>query len=175
MKWPKVKVSRAQAERVLIASSAALVLLLSVSGRNAETEPYEERLEEIEQAELSVAAPLKELQQTVVYYEDADGYLVPVQRDVARQTGIAKATLSLMVQSAKNDMDAARLGLSPILPEGTTFDLDISQGHARVDLSSHALRAAKAPSRPTLVSFCSSLVFLSFHQFSELMILSFVR
>ena len=50
MKWPKVKVSRAQAERVRIASSAALVLLLSVAGRNAETEPYEERLEEIEQA-----------------------------------------------------------------------------------------------------------------------------
>ena len=141
MKWPKVKVSRAQAERVLIASSAALVLLLSVSGRNAETEPYEERLEEIEQAELSVAAPLKELQQTVVYYEDADGYLVPVQRDVERQEGIAKATLEMMVASPKNDMDAARLGLSPVLPEGTTFDLDISSGHARVDLSRHALSA----------------------------------
>lgn len=141
MKWPKVKVSRAQAERVLIASSAALVLLLSVSGRNAETEPYEERLEEIEQAELSVAAPLKEMQQTVVYYEDADGYLVPVQRDVERQEGIAKATLEMMVASPKNDMDAARLGLSPVLPEGTTFDLDISSGHARVDLSRHALSA----------------------------------
>ena len=141
MKWPKIRIARAQAERMLIASSAVLVLLLSVSGRNAEPEPYEERLEEVAQAEMTAADAAKDVQQTVVYYEDADGYLVPVQRDVARQTGIAKATLSLMVQSAKNDMDAARLGLSPILPEGTTFDLDISQGHARVDLSSHALRA----------------------------------
>ena len=127
---------------MLIASSAVLVLLLSVSGRNAELEPYEERFEEIPQAEMTTAAASQNMQQTVVYYEDADGYLVPVQRDVARQEGIAKATLSLMVQSAKNDMDAARLGLSPVLPEGTTFDLDISQGHARVDLSSHALRAS---------------------------------
>lgn len=142
MKWPKIRIARAQAERMLIASSAVLVLLLSVSGRNTEPEPYEERLDEVVQTEMTAADAAQDMQQTVVYYEDADGYLVPVQRDVARQTGIAKATLSLMVQSAKNDMDAARLGLSPILPEGTTFDLDISQGHARVDLSSHALRAA---------------------------------
>lgn len=141
MKWPKLKVSRAAAERALIASSAVLVLMLSVSSRNAEPEPYEERLEQIPQEEVSVSAPVQDLQQTVVYYEDADGYLVPVQRDVPRREGIAKATLEMMVQSPKNDMDAARLGLSPILPEGTTVDLDISGGHARVDLSEHVLSA----------------------------------
>lgn len=36
----------------------------------------------------------------------------------------------------------ARLGLSPVVPEGTTFDLDISQGHARVDMSNQVLDAA---------------------------------
>ena len=142
MKWPKVKVSRAQVERALIASSAALVLLLSVSSRNVEQEPYEEPLDQIPQQEVSVSAPAQQMQQTVVYYEDGDGYLVPVQRDVARQEGIARATLEMMVASAKNDMDAARLGLSPVLPEGTTFDLDISNGHARVDLSRHVLDAS---------------------------------
>lgn len=141
MKWPKLKIGRAQVERVLIASSAVLVLMLSVSSRSVEQEPYEERLEEIPQEEMTVSAPAQDMQQTVVYYEDGDGYLVPVQREVVRQEGIAKATLEMMVQSAKNDMDAARLGLSPVLPEGTTFDLDISQGHARVDLSKHALSA----------------------------------
>ncbi len=142
MKWPKVKVNRAQVERALIASSAALVLLLSVSSRNVEQEPYEEPLDQIPQEEVSVSAPAQQMQQTVVYYEDGDGYLVPVQRDVARQEGIARATLEMMVASAKNDMDAARLGLSPVLPEGTTFDLDISNGHARVDLSRHVLDAS---------------------------------
>lgn len=140
MKWRRIRISRAHVERMLIASSAVLVLLLSVSGRNTEKEPYEERLEEIPQEETSVMTTTQDTQETVVYYEDADGYLVPVQRDVKRQEGIAKATLSMMVQSAKNDMDAARLGLTPVLPEGTTFDLDISQGHARVDLSAHALK-----------------------------------
>ena len=142
MKWPKVRIRRANVERMLIASSAVLVLLLSVQSRNVEKEPYEELLEEIPTEEVSVAAVKQDMQDTVVYYEDGDGYLVPVQREVVRQDGIAKATLNLMVQSARNDMDAARLGLVPVVPEGTTFDLDISQGHARVDMSKQALAAS---------------------------------
>ena len=111
MKWPKIRIKRANVEHALIASSAALVLLLSVSSRKVETEMYEEPLESIPQAEMAAAAPAKDMQDTVVYYEDGDGYLVPVLREVERQDGIAKATLELMVQSARNDMDAARLGL----------------------------------------------------------------
>ena len=98
MKWPKIRIRRIDMERVLIGCSAVLVLLLSVSGRNGENEPYEERLEEIPQGEVAVSATEKDMQQTVVYYEDADGYLVPVQRDVPRREGIAKATLEMMVQ-----------------------------------------------------------------------------
>ena len=142
MKWPKIRIRRADVERVLIASSAVLVLLLSVQSRNVEQEPYEELLEDITVGEVSVSAPAQDMQDTVVYYEDGDGYLVPVQREVLRQDGIAKATLNLMVQSARNDMDAARLGLVPVVPEGTTFDLDISKGHARVDMSRQALDAS---------------------------------
>jgi len=142
MKWPKIGFRRADMERVLIVTSAALVLVLSVSNRKLEMEPYEERLEEIPQAAAVVSMQEKDMQQTVVYYEDADGYLVPVQREVLRQDGIAKATLEMMVQSPKNDMDAARLGLMPVVPEGTTFELDIAQGHARVDLGREALSAA---------------------------------
>lgn len=142
MKWPNMRgfrFKRANIERALIGCSAMLVLLLSVQDRNAE--PYEEPLEEIPQAQVAVSAPAQDLQQTVVYYEDGDGYLVPVQRDVIRQDGIARATLELMVQNARNDMDAARLGLTPVVPEGTTFELDIADGHARVDMGREALSA----------------------------------
>lgn len=142
MKWPKIRIRRADVERVMIACSAVLVLLLSVQSRHVDMEPYEEPLEEIPVAEVSVSSAAQDMQDTVVYYEDGDGYLVPVQREVLRQEGIAKATLNLMVQSARNDMDAARLGLVPVVPEGTTFDLDISKGHARVDMSKQALTAS---------------------------------
>ena len=142
MKWPKIRLRRVDVERMLIACSAALVLMLSVRGRSMEKELYEEPLEDIPVSGTAASASATELQQTVVYYEDGDGYLVPVQRDVERQDGIAKATLNLMVQSARNDMDAARLGLIPVVPEGTTFDLDIANGHARVDMSRAVLSAA---------------------------------
>ena len=144
MKWPNVpkfRVKRADIERALIGCSAMLVLLLSVQNRDAQLEPYEEPLDAIPQAQVAVSASAKDYQQTVVYYEEGDGYLVPVQRDVIRQDGIAKATLELMVQNARNDMDAARLGLTPVVPEGTTFELDIAEGHARVDLGREALSA----------------------------------
>ncbi|MBR2942743.1 MAG: GerMN domain-containing protein [Clostridia bacterium] len=142
MKLPRFRMKRADVERILIASSAALVLLLSVQSRNVEMEPYEEPLEEIPVETVSVSAVQQDMQDTVVYYEDGDGYLVPVQRQIERQDGIAKATLNLMVQSARNDMDAARLGLVPVVPEGTTFELDIADGHARVDMGRQALSAA---------------------------------
>lgn len=72
---------------------------------------------------------------TIVYYQDNSGYLVPVMKSITPQQGIAKATLSLMVSSPRNDMEAARLGLRTVMPEGTEIDLDISGGVARVDLS----------------------------------------
>ena len=59
---------------------------------------------------------------TVVYYQDNYGYLVPVQCKVPAEDGIAKATLSLMVKSTANDMQAARLGLRTVLPENISID-----------------------------------------------------
>ena len=134
--------NRETIERTLIVCSAALVLLLSLKRGGTNGEPYEEPLEDIPQGEISVSsAQTADTRETVVYYEDGDGYLVPVQRSIMRQDGIAKATLELMVQNPRNDMDAARLGLVPVVPEGTTFDLDISGGHARVDMSAQVLNA----------------------------------
>ena len=62
MKWPKINVRRMDVERVLIACSAALVLLLSVQSRNVEFEPYEEPLEEIPVADVSTASLAKRIE-----------------------------------------------------------------------------------------------------------------
>ena len=105
--------------------------------------------------EVAVNAPAGEAQQTmstVVYYQDNYGYLVPVMCNVAYQDGIAKATLKMMVQSPENDMNAARLGLRTVLPENTTFDLDISEGLARIDLSKEVLGLADAAAESNMVT-----------------------
>ncbi|MEF9974326.1 MAG: GerMN domain-containing protein [Clostridia bacterium] len=89
---------------------------------------------------------------TVVYYQDNYGYLVPVTRTIPEEKGVAKATLSMMVQSAYNDMEAARLGLRTVLPEGTNIDLDVVNGVARVDLGEQVLKAADAEAENNMVS-----------------------
>lgn len=106
---------------------------------------------EIETATASEGAGEQKVS-TVVYYQDNYGYLVPVMCNVRYEDGIAKATLGRMVQSPENDMQAARLGLKTVLPEGTTIDLDICDGLARIDLSREALEHEDAAAETNMIA-----------------------
>ena len=99
----------------------------------------------------SAGEPSAKKTSTVVYYQDNYGYLVPVMCSVPMADGIAKATLSMMVQSPDNDMQAARLGLRTVLPENTTIDLDIANGLARIDLGKEVLDMADAAAESNMV------------------------
>lgn len=144
-RWP----SRITMERLLIVGAAALVVVLALRGG----EQAQSTMNEVEfladSAQTAVEVPLDsavatEMTATVCWYEDGDGYLVPVTRQIPLQEGVAKATLNLMVKSSENDLAAARMGLRNVIPEGVTFDLDISGGKARVDMSREALSCATA-------------------------------
>lgn len=140
----KLKLKRADLERILIVCAAALVVALALrgGGETAVTTLYEEP--PLTVAETSAGTDPVEMQSTICWYEDGDGYLVPVTRQVPRQDGVARATLSLMVKSSANDLAAARMGLTNVIPEGVTFDLDIADGKARLDMSREALSCASA-------------------------------
>ena len=150
----KLSIKRSDLERLLIAGAAALVLLLAAKGAQPTypvdqyAVPYNEVLPDAPTS----AQQTGPVQSTTVYYSDADGYLIPVTRDVSKTDGIAKATLALMVSSDENDLEAARLGLRTVIPESTTFDLDIADGKARIDLSEEALNVADAEQEATMVS-----------------------
>lgn len=139
MKLPR----RVDMERLLIVGAAALVVVLALRGgeETADTMVYE-----APPVTQSTAADSSEVEMvsTVCWYEDGDGYLVPVTRQIPMQDGIAKATLALMVESSENDLAAARMGLTNVIPEGVTIDLDIAGGKARVDMSREALNCANA-------------------------------
>ena len=90
--------------------------------------------------------------QTTVYYQDNYGYLVPVVKSVSEQEGVAKATLNLMVSSPRNDMEAARLGLRTVIPEGTEIDLDIANGQARINLTGDIASLSDAQAEANMVS-----------------------
>ena len=145
-----MKIKRADIERILILCAAALVVVLALRGGDQTTSQVLVNQTEIP-IEQTVADPLVETVSTVVFYQDGDGYLVPVTRQVEKTEGIAKATLGLMVKSAENDMQAARLGLRTVIPEGTTFDIDIANGRANVNVSKEALSCASAAEEALMV------------------------
>lgn len=140
------KLKRADLERILIVCAAALVVVLALREQDTPTQIMYEESPVVVTETAADASVYEEtnMQNIVCWYQDGDGYLVPITRQIPQQDGIAKATLSLMVKSSENDLAAARLGLKNVIPEGTTFDLDISGGKARVDMSKEALNCASA-------------------------------
>lgn len=146
LKW---KFRRVDVERVLILCASAMVVALALHQGNQTVNQYEET--PLYTVSAVQNAPAGETQASVVYYQDGDGYLVPVTRQLDKTDGIAKATLNLMVASPENDLSAARLGLKTTVPAGTTFDLDIRDGRARVDLSKEALSCMNAEEETLMV------------------------
>lgn len=144
------KIKRADIERILILCAAALVVVLALKGSEQTTSQVlvDQTVIPIEQ---TMANPDVETVSTVVFYEDGAGYLVPVTRQVEKMDGIAKATLNLMVKDSANDMQAARLGLRTVIPEGTTFDIDIQNGRANVNVSKEALNCTDAAQEALMV------------------------
>ena len=155
LKW---KVSSEKIERMLIMMSAALVVALALRGTETDMSRNEDSLLAGAQVHAAVtsqpsATPApKDMQTVTVYYQDGEGYLVPITTQVAKTDGIAKAALSLLVESSENDLLAARMGLKTVVPEGTAFDLDIVNGRARVDMSKEALACKSAEEEMLMVS-----------------------
>ncbi len=142
-KWKTKLPRRVDMERLLIVGAAALVVVLALRGGEETTTTMVYDTPPVSTS-TSANASNVEMVSTVCWYEDGDGYLVPVTRQIPMQDGIAKATLALMVESSENDLAAARMGLTNVIPEGVTIDLDIANGKARVDLSEEALNCSSA-------------------------------
>lgn len=148
-KW---RITRLDVERMLILCASALVVALALRQDDiVKTSRETADLNLPVTAEAPLLTPADTLQ-TVVYYQDGEGYLVPVTRRIDKTDGVARATLSLMVASSANDLAAARLGLKTTVPEGTKIDLDIAGGKARVDLSKEALNCQSAEQEYAMVA-----------------------
>lgn len=149
-KFPKIHVKRVDVERMLILCSAALVVALALRGQQEVSVMYEEPISTVTVNQ--DATDPDRLTSVVVFYQDGEGYLVPVTTNVDKTDGIGKAALSVLVQSGANDLAAARLGLKTTIPEGTKIDLDISDGKARVDLKGAAQKCESAEMESVMVN-----------------------
>lgn len=94
------------------------------------------------------------LRNTVLYYKDDKGYLVPVMKKIPwpEGRGIAKASLRTLVNDVANREEMEALGLIPILPAETKIiGMDIIDGLCKVNVTSEALNNITKEEELTMV------------------------
>ncbi|EOD00471.1 GerMN domain-containing protein [Caldisalinibacter kiritimatiensis] len=80
------------------------------------------------------------MRDTVLYFQNENGYLVPVKREIPWETGIAKAALSNMIADPVVTEDIAQIGLMPIIPAGTEIiGMSINDGLCKVNFTNDIL------------------------------------
>ncbi|HQD41156.1 MAG TPA: GerMN domain-containing protein [Bacillota bacterium] len=92
------------------------------------------------------------MRETVLYYRDSDGYLVPVSVDIEWEEGIARAALERLISDDELSVMAQSTGLFSPVPAGTrVLGLTIRDGLAKVDLSQEALDCASAEEEELMI------------------------
>ncbi len=122
-----------------------MVLSLVTLGKKLVTKDITEIPQEMEIVSSSESAYIEPevvdeegVRKTVMYFQDDDGYLVPVMRKIPWEEGIAKVTINNMIDSPELREALASTGLSPIIPAGTKINgitID-DNGLCKVDFSS---------------------------------------
>ncbi|MTI46691.1 GerMN domain-containing protein [Sporosalibacterium faouarense] len=93
------------------------------------------------------------LRDTVLYYQNENGYLVPVKRKIPWETGIAKAALRSMIDSPAVREDISAIGLEPVIPTGAEIlGMSISEeGLCKVNFNSQVLNYQSQKEEENLV------------------------
>lgn len=124
-------------KKILAAVISAAMLLLCLAACSAAKEDV---YEEIPAA--NVQDP--DMRQTVLYYEDDYGFVVPVMKEIKWVEGIGAAAVSELKANHDADADMEYLGLNPILAADTQLSLNIKDGAATIKLSENAIQADDA-------------------------------
>lgn len=92
------------------------------------------------------------IRETVVYYQDDAGYLVPVMRRIPWVEGIAKATLQVMMDTPEQQEDLMMMGLRPLLPaDAKILGMSIKDRVAKLDLNSAVLECEDAVAESNMI------------------------
>lgn len=89
----------------------------------------------------------------VLYYQDGDGYLVPMTRWIENQQGIARAAVSGLIDSAITREEIQYYGVYPVLPVNTDVQgINIKDGTATIDFNRSLLSYPDQASERKLVA-----------------------
>ena len=115
----------------------------------------EEALEDTEDVIETITVNVEEEKMTEIlaYYEDENGFVVPVNTKIPWEEGIAKATLRSMIVGSETEQKIAQSGLHGVLPEGTQIrGMSIKDGLCRVDFSNSVLNKETYEQEENMIS-----------------------
>lgn len=133
---------------IWLLTAILLVIILIITGCNkkeegeadpVDTPPVSEQTDEL-------------IRETIIYYEDDAGYLVPVMRKIPWVEGIAKYTLRMMMDTPEQHEDLLMMGLRPLLPGDTEIlGMSIKDGIAKLDLNEAVLNCKDAAEESNMI------------------------
>lgn len=89
----------------------------------------------------------------MAYYQDENGFVVPVNTEIPWEEGIAKATLRSMVVGSETEKRIAQSGLKGVIPEATEIKgMSIKDGVCRVDFSKNILNTSTYDQEENMIS-----------------------
>jgi len=102
---------------------------------------------------ITVNAADAKLKEIVAYYEDENGFVVPVNTEIPWEEGIAKATIKSLVKGNEVEQKIAQSGLHGVLPENTEIKgMSIKDGLCRVDFSQNILNTESYEQEKNMMS-----------------------
>lgn len=131
-------------KRILI---FGLIAILGITAIKLGTNLVKENMTSVNQDEIEVIrSDVKDLEvveddglrETVFYFKNSEGYLVPVMKRIPWEEGIGKVTLLNMVDSKELRESMSHTDLLPLIPAGTKINgmtVDNDTGLCKVDFS----------------------------------------
>lgn len=142
----------------LIAIILLLCIMVSVVGCGNPIAKVKSLFEDNNEAVSNVIESPDEIQtdeqvrDTVLYYKDDKGFLIPVMRKIPWTEGIAKATLKALIDNPANRKDIETIGLFPVIPTNTQIlGMNIKEGICKVDFNSDFLGSCSRAEEEDLV------------------------
>lgn len=94
----------------------------------------------------------EDLRETVLYFRDNRGVLIPLMKKIPWEEGIAKAALRELVDTPGIREDLETVGLLPTLPYGTVvLGMSINEGTGKVDFNDKILSSESAEAEKAMV------------------------
>jgi germination protein M len=136
--------------KFLLLTAAMLVLVILISGCGAGKDQTTDDTGDIPTINEDTEDVL--VRETLVYYQDDAGYLVPVMRKIPWVEGIAKATLKVMMDTPEQQEDLMAMGLRALLPaDAEILGMSIKDGIAKVDFNNAVLNCGDAVAESNMV------------------------